>query len=176
MTDQPATLAAALLAFRARAPRIVKDDKGQAGNRETRYANLARITDAVEPLLIELRLVWTCLPTMSDGQFVLRYKLEHEPSGEYLTGDYPLPSSSPQTMGGAITYARRYALCAVLNIAPVEDDDDADAATRAAERRQEMRTQRVAEERASVLPASRPAERLRGRLPDDQWSKPGGEI
>lgn len=32
--------------------------------------------------------------------------------------------SNPQEIGSALTYARRYALCSVVGIAPAEDDDD----------------------------------------------------
>ena len=38
-------------------------------------------------------------------------------------------SGSPQDIGKAITYARRYALCAVTGLAPGGDDDDGKSAT-----------------------------------------------
>lgn len=173
MSDQPGSLATALVNLQADLPRIAKEDKGQAGNRETRYASLATITDAVFPVLHAHGFAWICRPDMDVDKFLLRYRLLHAPTGESIEGDYPLPASNPQTMGGAITYARRYALCAVLGIAPAEDDDDAEAASKAAERRQNMRTRAVADESAaSPPPHPRPAERSRGMLPDDQWTKP----
>jgi hypothetical protein len=119
------TLAAALIALQARLPRITKDDEAQVGPRTYRYANLASIHNAVFPLLAEHGLYWTCCPTMIEGAFVLHYELVHV-GGEQIDGLYPLPSSgSPQQIGSAITYARRYTLTAVLGIAPAEDDDDA---------------------------------------------------
>ena len=39
-----------------------------------------------------------------------------------------MPNGTPQTIGGAITYARRYALLAVTGVAPDDDDDDGQAA------------------------------------------------
>ena len=166
-----ASLAEALITLQASLPRIRKDDEAQVGTRVYSYANLSTITDAVLPRLAELGLYWVTLPTMDADRFVLRYRLEHSPSGEFVTGDYPLPSGNPQTMGGAITYARRYALCAVLGLAPAEDDDDANAAADEARDRQRMRTRAIADERAHTPPPHpRPAERLRGPLPDDEWT------
>jgi ribosomal protein S20 len=50
-------------------------------------------------------------------------------SGEKVSGEYPLPTGgSPQALGSAITYARRYCLCAVTGVA-ADDDDDGAAAT-----------------------------------------------
>jgi len=174
---RPQSLAEALITFQANLPHIRKTATGQAGNRETRYADLSTITDIVLPVLASLGLYWACLPTMQDGvsdRFVLRYRLEHTPTGEFLTGDYPLPVGNPQTQGGSITYARRYALCAVLGLAPAEDDDDAQADAREARNRQNQRTSAIADERAHTPPASpRPAERLSGRLPDDEWTTGG---
>lgn len=172
MSDQPASLAAALVQLQAALPRIVKDDRAQAGNRVTSYANLNTITDAVFPILAGHGFAWICRPTLAIEKFVLHYQLLHAPSGEAIEGEYPLPASNPQTMGGAITYARRYALCAVLGIAPAEDDDDAERASRAAEARQNARTHQIQQESAaSPPPHARPAERSRGRLPDDQWTR-----
>ena len=57
-------------------------------------------------------------------------------SGEFVEdGGVPLycvDQNNPQKMGSAITYARRYGLCALLGIAG-EEDDDAQSATPSAE-------------------------------------------
>jgi len=176
MPDVPETLAAALITLQASLPRITKDSTGQAGNRETKYANLSTITDAVFPRLAGLGLYWICQPTLQENgeRFVLRYRLTHAATGESVGGEYPLPVGNPQTQGGSITYARRYALCAVLGLAPAEDDDDAAADAKAAAERQRQRTRSIADETAaSPPPHARPAERLRGPLPDDEWSSGG---
>lgn len=172
MPEQPASLAAALVALQAELPVITKDDRAQAGNRETRYANLNTITEAIFPLLAKHRFYWTCVPTLrEDDQFVLRYTLRHQPSDERISGDYPLGKGNPQQMGGAITYARRYALCAVLGIAPAEDDDDAQATSDRQEARQEARTRAIGDEFAAAPPPHfRPAQRHRGNPGDDEWT------
>jgi hypothetical protein len=178
MPEVPGSLAEALITLQANLPHIRKDDTAQVGQRTYSYANLSTITDAVLPKLAELGLFWICLPTLKDAvgdRFVLHYRLSHHPSGEYVEGSYPLPGNvGSQSIGGAITYARRYALCAVLGLAPAEDDDDAAAASREARDRQNQRTSAIADERAHTPPASpRLAERLTGRLPDDQWTTGG---
>jgi hypothetical protein len=172
----PASLAEALITLQASLPRITKASTGQAGNRETKYANLSTITDAVLPRLAALGLFWICLPTLLEGgdKFVLRYRLQHGPTGEAIEGAYPLPNATPQSIGGAITYARRYALCAVLGLAPAEDDDDAAQASKEARDRQNQRTSRIADERAATPPDHpRLAERLTGKLPEDPWTTGG---
>ncbi len=137
MPEQPATLAAALAALQAALPRIGKDaaaivqgesKQGKSFTYGYKYADLPALTRAVMPLLASHGLAFTACPTMTEiggkPMFVLRYMLLHE-SGEQVSGDYPLASGTPQAMGGQITYARRYALCAVTGVAPDEDDDDA---------------------------------------------------
>ena len=171
MSDQPATLAAALVQLQAALPDIRKTDRGQAGNRETRYANLATITDAVFPVLHGHGFAWICQPGLDGDRFVLHYRLIYAPTGEEIAGDYPLPSSNPQTILGAMTYGRRGALCAVLGIAPAEDDADAESEARDRAERQNSRTRHIAEESAMAPLTGPPATRSRGRLPDDDWTR-----
>lgn len=126
MTDQP-NLASALAAFQADLPRIAKSSQGNRG----RYADLADVSNKVLPLLAKQGLSWSACPTVNDqGMFVLRYTLLHV-SGESTGGDYPLPDPSepPQTLGSAVTYSKRYALCAITGVAPDNDDDDGAHAT-----------------------------------------------
>lgn len=124
-------LAAALAAFQAELPNIGKDSKatvpgkdGKAGY-SYRYADLASISAVALPIAAKHGLSFSARPTLDgQGRFVLAYALRHS-SGESDTGAYPLPpaTAKPQEIGSAITYARRYALCSVLGIAPDEDDD-----------------------------------------------------
>lgn len=128
------TLAAAILAFQADLPSIGKDNTAtvptkSGGTYKYTYADLTSITEIVFPKLTALGLSWVTMPNLVDGKNVLRYSLRHV-KGEELTGDFPLPAdTTPQTLGSAITYARRYALCAVLGLAPANEDDDGAAAS-----------------------------------------------
>lgn len=119
-------LAAALAAVQEKLPHIAKDQEADTGTYKYSYADLATVSQAVLPLLGANGLAFTSFPTVVDGKFVLRYQLLHK-SGERLGGEYPLGGGNAQAVGSSITYARRYALCAVTGVAP-DDDDDAAAA------------------------------------------------
>lgn len=120
------------------------------------YADLSDVTEAIMPKLAAVDLAWICLPTWEDGRTVLRYALAHT-GGGMLVGQYPLNlSGSPQASGSAITYARRYCLCAVVGVAPKGDDDDATTAGRQTAQRRTP-AQRPANERARPRPATPPA-------------------
>lgn len=61
-----------------------------------------------------------------DGRTIVITTLMHE-SGDTITGEYPVTASGggPQGEGSGLTYARRYALMALLGIAPEDDDGNA---------------------------------------------------
>jgi ERF superfamily len=132
----PSELAEALASVQENLPEVAKGATASIPGKEGRqgysydYADLADVSAAIMPLLGKNGLAFTAWPTLSDdGRFVLAYALIHK-SGEERTGVYPLPSSGrPQDIGGAITYARRYCLCAVTGVAPGGEDDDAAGVT-----------------------------------------------
>lgn len=131
-TETPKTLASALVALQAEIPRIHKGETAkvisQKGSYTYTYADLAEVSAQLLPVMTKVGLAFTARPTMQDGQFVLSYSLMHA-SGEREDGFYPLPASgTPQAVGSAITYARRYCLLAVTGAAPEDEDDDARAA------------------------------------------------
>jgi hypothetical protein len=122
-------LAAALALFQLELPDVTKDKTAKVTtkngpNYSYAYADLHSISAVVLPLLGKHGLSWSCGPDLEDGKFVLRWRLLHA-SGGQLTGAYPLPDrAGPQETGSALTYAKRYALCAVTGVSPAEDDDD----------------------------------------------------
>jgi hypothetical protein len=132
-------LNAALAALQANLPAVAKTKRATVkgtskdGGRvefSYAYADLADVSAVLLPLLGKVGLAFTASPTLTPaGQFVLSYSLLHA-SGEHIDGSYPLPSpdrASPTAIGSAVTYARRYALCAISGCA-AEEDDDAQAA------------------------------------------------
>lgn len=165
----PKSLDEALAVFQSDPPVLVKDKKGQVGNQKTRYADLVQVNAAVLSRLNRLGVIYVCEPTLLDsGQFVLRYRLTHVPTGEYKTGQYPLKlSENPQHMGSAITYARRYVLLALTGVAADDEDDDGTAANghryaqrTAPTRRQASRDAEPAQpDRPTAQRAQRPASR-----------------
>jgi hypothetical protein len=88
------------------------------------YADLADVIECFRPALAKHGLsVIQPITMAAEGHLVLLTRLLHS-SGEWIESEYPLKSyDRPQEQGSAITYARRYALTALLGIA-AEDDDD----------------------------------------------------
>jgi hypothetical protein len=99
------------------------------GDRTFRYASLASGLDIVRKSLgqHEIATVQTTAIDQASGQIRLTTILAHA-SGEWISSDWPVcPISetvAPHRMGAALTYARRYALFALVGIAG-EDDLDA---------------------------------------------------
>jgi hypothetical protein len=129
---QPASLAAALALLQTRLPEIKKseraDVKTDKGSYSYTFADLAQVSRELLPIMGELGLSFTAAPTLADGKFILACTLRHVSGGEVVTATYPLPTSGPpQAIGSAITYGRRYCLCAITGVAPEDDDDGAAA-------------------------------------------------
>ena len=131
---QHTSFIAALATAQGEMPRVAKAETAnvqtKTGHRyQYSYASLADIHAAILPVLSQHGLAWTTMPTIrEDGRYVLRCELAHT-SGESRTCEMPLPSMcTPQELGSALTYARRYALCSMVGIAPDDEDDDSAAA------------------------------------------------
>src|SRR3954469_6657420 len=99
------------------------------GDRSFRYASLGSGLEIVRKSLgqQEIATVQTTAIDQATGQIQLTTLLAHA-SGEWISSDWPVCSASetsaPRRMGAALTYARRYALFALVGIAG-EDDLDA---------------------------------------------------
>lgn len=94
-----------------------------------RYATLDRIIETTRSALADARLcVIQPIVATERGPAILT-RLLHE-SGQWLESEValPAPGRDPQAFGSAVTYLRRYALAALLNVAPNEDDDGNTAA------------------------------------------------
>ena len=84
---------------------------------------------AAAPLLAANGLAFSCLPTIEEGRITLQALLLHD-SGERLSGSLPIAGGTPQQVGSALTYARRYLLGCMTGIV-TDDDDDGQAAQQA---------------------------------------------
>lgn len=135
-------LADALAAFQRSLPSIRKGQVADVRGREGRasysysYADLTDVSEAVLPALGAVGLVWiTSLDTV-ENNMVLRWELTHGATGETRTGTLPIGRAGAdwQSLGSAITYARRYALTAATGVAPGGDDDDAKSSSTAGAR------------------------------------------
>lgn len=135
----PNNLAEAIALFQAKLPHIGKDNTAKVptktgGEYSYKYTDLTALHDIVFPLLEKVGLTWVTTPKVTEAGFVLEYWLTHWPTAEQIGGEWPLPpvSSGSQALGSAVTYARRYALIAVLGLAPSGEDDDGKAASQPA--------------------------------------------
>lgn len=96
------------------------------------YADLAAVWDACREPLSKNGLSIIQTTDMQNNEVLLVTTLVHS-SGEFIRGVYPIRpvKPDPQSMGSAVTYARRYALQAMVGIAPEDDDGNAAAGNRA---------------------------------------------
>jgi hypothetical protein len=121
-------------------------------NRTFRYASLASGLDLVRKSLgqHEIATVQTTAIDSETGQIRLTTLLAHA-SGEWISSDWPVCGASetaaPHRMGAALTYARRYALFALVGIAGEDDLDAPDVLMEPAEAR------KVAPQASSGKPA-----------------------
>ena len=98
---------------------------------KTKYADLSSVWDACRQQLTVNGLSIVQTPTEADNGIGVETMLIHA-SGQWLSNTFTMPVSKAdaQGVGSAITYARRYALAAMVGVAP--EDDDGNAATKAA--------------------------------------------
>jgi hypothetical protein len=90
---------------------------------KSKYADLATVWDACKMELTANGLSIIQLPAAEGNAVSVTTLLAHN-SGEFISGTITMQSkdSSPQAIGSAITYARRYGLAAIISL-PQEDDD-----------------------------------------------------
>ncbi len=104
------------------------------------YADLASCWDVCRKPLSDNGLSIVQSPMVIEGGIRLKTILLHS-SGEWIACEYPIEpmrqvkenrdakatwetSRDPQSMGSAVTYARRYCLCAMVGIASEDDDGE----------------------------------------------------
>lgn len=113
-------LAAAMNLFQAEVETVKKD--GTNPFFKSHYATLENVIETVRPYLLKHGLSFSQFPD-GDGLTTI---LMHS-SGEFLeaNGTMKPKDDTPQALGSAMTYARRYALCAILGLATEDDDGNA---------------------------------------------------
>jgi hypothetical protein len=90
------------------------------------YADLASVWDACRDQLAANGLCVIQTVTASDTGVAVTTMLAHS-SGQWVKDTLPLnpKDGSPQAVGSAITYGRRYALAAIAGVAQIDDDGNA---------------------------------------------------
>lgn len=111
------TLNQKLLKFQKTINVIKKDGKNP--HFKNTYATLSGILGEVKPVLTDLGLI--LIQPVKDNK-VITTIIDSE-SKDYISGDIDLPTGlTPQQIGSAITYYRRYLLAGMLSL-EMEDDD-----------------------------------------------------
>ena len=123
-SESIAALAAALSKAQADITGALKDSSNPFF--KSKYADLASCWDACRKQLAANGLCVIQTTGMTDAGLVLITTLAHS-SGEWILGHLPVAAkdSSPQAQGSGITYARRYALAAIVGLAQIDDDAEA---------------------------------------------------
>ena len=112
-----------LSASLANAQGALRNAKKNSENFHSKYANLAACLDAARGPLSQNKLAVVQLPFFEGCEVGVRTLLSHS-SGEWIISTLKLKAikTDAQSVGKAITYARRYAFCAMVGLA-AEDDD-----------------------------------------------------
>lgn len=93
---------------------------------KSKYADLASCWDACRKQLAANNLAVIQTTEWNPNGIMLMTTLVHE-SGQWIRGELPIRAKddSPQAQGSGITYARRYALAAIVGLAQIDDDAEA---------------------------------------------------
>jgi hypothetical protein len=123
-SESIAALAAALSKAQADITGALKDSANPFF--KSRYADLASCWDACRSQLTANNLAVIQTTEVGETGAVLVTTLAHS-SGEWMRGYLPILSkdAGPQGQGSGITYARRYALAAIVGLAQIDDDAEA---------------------------------------------------
>lgn len=119
---------------------------------KSKYADLSSVWDACREQLVANGLTVVQFPgEMIDNRMTLTTQLSHE-SGEWMrsTLSIPLTKVDAQGYGSAVTYARRYALAAVVGVCP-EDDDGNAASQRGGQQQRQEQPSVITEDQRNVL-------------------------
>jgi len=95
---------------------------------KSKYADLPTILEAVELELANRGVIIVSHSKLVGDEWVLVSELIHKETNESVASSFPLFGSKAQDVGSSVTYARRYNIQSLLNLAA--EDDDGNAANR----------------------------------------------
>lgn len=129
-TEEIKDLSAALVKVQAGLSHAKKKENNPFYKKK--YAGLPDVIDASRKLLTDNGLAVTQVTNYDfvDMRPVLITQLTHS-SGQWIRGYYPIVSvkQDPQSIGSAMTYARRYTYMAIIGLAAEDEDDDGNEAS-----------------------------------------------
>ncbi len=162
MSPSIGKLAEALSKAQAKFDRVLKDSENPAFR--SKYADLATVLDATRPHLAAEGLSVIQMPharfSESDAKEVTLTTLIAHSSGEWISSNLTLPAMmrerfDAQSVGSAITYARRYALAAMTGVAQEDDDANKASGVGTKEAAQEVAKRKI---RDAAPPSTSPSE------------------
>ena len=123
-SEQINELAAALAKAQGQITGALKDSANPFF--KSKYADLASCWDACRKQLTDNGLSVVQTTEVTDGHVCVVTTLAHS-SGQWMRGYLPVKAKDdgPQAQGSGITYARRYALAAIVGLAQIDDDAEA---------------------------------------------------
>jgi hypothetical protein len=120
----------AMTRFQTQCPIIHKARKANLGQGfGYTFASYDDIHRQISPLLAECQLAISFSTEQIDGQLKATCRVRHGIHFEDHTLTVPVPAmkvNDTQRFGAALSYAKRYALCAALNIVVTDEDPDAE--------------------------------------------------
>jgi hypothetical protein len=153
-------LYSALVKAQSQIKNAVKDSTNP--HYRSKYADLESVWDAIREALHQNGLAVLQLTDIDpSGAPVLITRVIHT-SGEHVEGRYPLVCKDPtdaQKLGSSTSYARRYALSAMLGVVQADQDDDGNAASG-------ITTQKAPPSVAKPSPAPTPAKASSNSITD----------
>ena len=122
---------------------------------KSKYADLASIWEACREALTKHGLTIIQLPSAVGPVVTVETILGHE-SGEFISEKLALTAQqhTPQGIGSAITYGRRYGLAAMVGVAP--EDDDGEGAMNRKELAQDVAREKIKKMKAQEPPPMPP--------------------
>lgn len=167
-------IAAALSKAQAEIATARKD--GDNPHFHSTFTTLASVFDVVREPLAKNNLSVVQSPQQGDANaHYLETTLMHS-SGQWMKSYHPLHpvKNDPQSVGSAITYARRYALCAMVGVVGREDDDDGETAQGRGNSQAAQASKPAPTKPASAPAASKPAAPAKPAAPPAKPTAPLG--
>lgn len=144
--------------------------ESQNSHLKNRYADLASVWDACREALTANGFAVLQSPSAAGNLVSVETMLLHV-SGEWVAETLTLEArdASPQSIGSAVTYGRRYGLSAMVGVCP--EDDDGEAAMHRGAPQERGRSRPQAPPRAAPAPAPKHDERPFSTLVSDELDR-----
>ncbi len=110
---------------------------------KSRYADLSSVIESIRKPLTDNGLAFTQTVHFEVENTLYLWTTLLHTSGQWLRAEYPLPTNAtPQQLGSALTYARRYSLSAITGTA-ADDDLDGEGTSDLVQAKQSFNEKRI---------------------------------